>query len=111
MTRIAELQIQPFLEHYAALQGQRELETALNTLVQVLHPDNRAYLLRNSFRDLVEQKLREFEPELWEWYTWWMYDADHGTAGLEFWIGDVPYNTWNYTLKDFLYLVIVEDFE
>lgn len=111
MTRTAELQIQTFLEHYAALQEQHELEAALNTLVQVLHPDNRAYLLRNSFRDLVEQKLQEFEPELWDWYQWWLHDANCGEAPLEFWIDDVPYNTADYGLEEFLYLVISEELE
>lgn len=111
MTQTAELQIKPFLEHYAALQEHRKLEDALQALVTTLHPDNRAYLIRNPFQELVEQKLQEFEPELWEWYTWWMCDADHGNAGLEFWIDDVPYNTADYGLEDFLRIVLGEDLE
>ncbi len=102
-----KLRIDPFLEHYKAYKENEKLQTTLNELVTALHPDNRAYLVDSPFQRAYEARLIAAEPELWDWYTWWLYEANEGLAGLQFSLSKYEqYNTRDYDLVEFLNLVI-----
>jgi hypothetical protein len=105
---VETLRITPFLEHYKAYKENEKLQSMLNELVTALHPDNRAYLVDSPFQRAYEARLIAAEPELWDWYTWWLHEANEGLAGLEFSLGKYQqFNTRDYSLEEFLNLVIV----
>lgn len=75
------IRIQPFLDHYQALKENEKIETALHTLVTLLHPDNRAYLLETPFKALMERNLERADPQLFEWYCWFVFESSEGRRG------------------------------
>ena len=102
-----KLRIDPFLAHYKAYKENQKLQTALNELVTLLHQDNLAHLVYSPFQQAYEAQLMATEAELWDWYTWWLYETDEGLAGIEFSISKhEQYNTRDYDLTEFLNLVI-----
>jgi hypothetical protein len=78
----------------------------LNTALGSLGSDN--YLcslcepIEGAYTKLVEELLG---PELWDWLMWWMYETDHGTKHMEFWIDEVKYDPTQITLYKFLEIV------
>jgi hypothetical protein len=78
----------------------------LNTALGSLGSDNMLFSLcepiEGAYTNLVEELLG---PELWDWLMWWMYETDHGTRNMEFWINDVKYDPTQITLYKFLEIV------
>ncbi len=58
--------------------------------------------LEAAYNELVAELLG---PELYDWLMWWMYETDHGTRNMEFWINDVKYDPTQITLYKFLEIV------
>lgn len=90
------------MAHIQQTAGTDQLNTALralgsdNYLVSLCEPLERAYT------DLVSDLLG---PQLWDWLTWWMYEADYGSRTMEFSIDGVEYNPEDMTLYRFLEIV------
>lgn len=77
--------IKPFVDHYEAYKEHEKLENALQTFVRTLHSDNDAYIIETPFRLLVEKQLKESEPELFEWYCWFLFECNAGRRGPPGW--------------------------
>lgn len=84
--------IQPFLDHYNALKEHDKLENALQSFVTLLHPDNRAYLLETPFKALVERNLERDDPQLFEWYIWFVFESSEGRRGLPGWDNEFTFD-------------------
>jgi hypothetical protein len=67
-----------------------------NTLFSLCEP------IEGAYTKLVEGLLG---PQLWDWLMWWMYETDHGTKQMEFWIDDTKYDPTHITLYKFLEIV------
>lgn len=109
MTKTAELRIQPFLDHYSAYKAWQEYEAQIDNLAKLFHPDNNCYLFDTPWQKLVEDALQRTEPDLWEWYQWWLFEAAEGTQG-EFSFedeagGSISYNVAVMSLYEFLDLI------
>ena len=78
----------------------------LNRALDSLGSDNMLFSLcepiEGAYTALVEELLG---PELWEWLMWWMYETDHGTKHMEFWIDEIKYDPTQMTLYKFLEIV------
>lgn len=108
MTKTAELRTQPFLDHYEAYKAWQEYEAQIDNLAKLFHQDNQCYLFDTPWQKLVEDALQKAEPDLWEWYQWWLYEASEGTHGGEYSIEDLDtkevftYDTKTQSLQEFL---------
>lgn len=110
MLPTTKLRIQPFVQHYEAYLLWKQFEEQLDCLAKFFHPDNCAYLINNPFQEAYEANLKEAEPELWDWYTWWLYEANEGQQSMEFQLDDEPpQNVQDFPdLGSFLEAVIYE---
>ena len=115
MTKTAELRTQPFLDHYDAYKAWQEYETQIDNLAKLFHPDNQCYLFDTPWQKLVEDALQKTEPDLWEWYQWWLFEAAEGQENYEFQFEEPDgetwtYNTGAYSLQEFL-LIVAQHYE
>ena len=58
--------------------------------------------IEGAYTELVHELLGE---ALFDWLMWWMYETDHGTRNMEFWINEVKYDPTQMTLYRFLEIV------
>ena len=110
MLKTTELRIQPFLDHYIAYAAWREYEAQFDNLAKLLHPDNNCYLFDTPWQKLVEDALKAAEPDIWDWYTWWLCEAGEGQGNYEFQFedemgGSITYNTAVLSLQEFLEII------
>ena len=63
------------LQHYQAQAKHTALEQQLDTLVKALNPDNGADLIDSPWQTLVEQIIQGLDPDLWDWYCWYLYEG------------------------------------
>lgn len=110
MTKTAELRTQPFLDHYAAYKAWQEYEAQIDNLAKLFHPDNQCYLFDTPWQKLVEDTLKSGEPDIWDWYEWWLFEAGEGTEDYEFQFEEPEgelyvYNAQNYSLQEFLNII------
>ena len=110
MTATTKLRIQPFLEHYSAYVAWREYEAQFDNLAKLLHPDNNCYLFDTPWQKLVEDRLKQAEPDIWDWYTWWLFETAEGNGSYEFqledWAGATKtYNVAQLSLTEFLEII------
>lgn len=84
-------------------------EAMLNTALRSLGSDNQIIDLCEpvlvAYRKLLLQIIGK---SLMDWLDWWMYECDHGTKKMEFYIGGVEYNPQDMTLYRFLEIVDAE---
>lgn len=109
MTKITQLRIQPFLDHYDAYKAWQEYGAQFDNLAKLLNLDNNCYLFDTPWQRLVEDALAKADPDLWEWYQWWLFETGEGTSG-EFSFedeagGSVSYNVDILSLQDFLHII------
>ena len=109
MTKTAELRIQPFLDHYDAYKAWQQYEAQFDNLAKLLNPDNSCFLFDTPWQKLVEDALQRAEPDLWDWYQWWLLETGEGTSG-EFSFedeagGSISYNVAVMSLYEFLDLI------
>lgn len=85
---------------------QRANNERLDMALQLINPDNQVFGLADAvegpYTKLVEQLLG---PELFEWLMWWMYECDHGTKPMHFYIGEQEHDPTTMTLYRFLEIV------
>ena len=109
MNKVTELRIQPILDHYDAYKAWEPYEEAFDNLAKLLNPDNTCYLFDTPWQAMVERKIKQHEPDLWDWYQWWLFETGEGTSG-EFSFADeaggtVTYNVDTLSLQDFLFII------
>ncbi len=101
--------IVPFLEYDKAYQQQRLVEDALDNAVSLLCPDNIGLVIESPFQKVLENQLRQIEPNIWEWYEWWLLECDGGTIPGEFSIDGVEHQVADFELlEDFLNFIAQE---
>ena len=109
MNKVTELRIQPILDHYEAYKAWEPYEEAFDNLAKLLNPDNTCYLFDTPWQAMVERRIKQHEPDLWDWYQWWLFETAEGTDG-EFSFedeagGSVSYNVSTMSLREFLDLI------
>lgn len=109
MNKITELRIQPFLDHYDAYKAWQGYEAQFDNLAKLLSPDNNCYLFDTPWQAMVERRIKQHEPDLWDWYQWWLFETGEGTDG-EFSFedeagGTITYNVSVMSLYEFLDLI------
>lgn len=108
MNKVTELRIQPILDHYEAYKAWEPYEEAFDNLAKLLNPDNSCYLFDTPWQAMIERRIKQHEPDLWDWYQWWLFEAAEGTHGGEYSIEDwdtkevFTYDTKTQSLQEFL---------
>ena len=90
------------MAHIKQSAGMDQLNRALNSLGSDNYVASICEPLEVAYNELVAELLGE---ELYDWLMWWMYECDHGTRRMEFWINDVKYDPTTMTLYKFLEIV------
>jgi hypothetical protein len=86
-----------------AMITQRAYEDQFSRALQCINPDYQAFGLADPvegpYTELVAELLG---PELFDWLMWWMYETDHGTQPMHFYIDMVEHDPTTMTLYSFL---------
>lgn len=86
-----------------ACRTQQTYEESLNKTLQLLCPDNYVVALADTLHGPYQELLIEvLGEEAFDWIQYWQYEADYGTAAMDFIINDVEYNTQDMSLYKFL---------
>lgn len=93
-------------DYAEAMLKQRMAEEQVNKAFSALGYDNQVFSLaepiEGPYTKLVEELLGGV---LFEWLCWWIYETEHGTLDMGFYINDVAYDPRNLTLQQFLEIV------
>lgn len=90
------------MAHIQQSAGIDQLNTALRSLGSDSYLFSLCEPIERAYAELVEELLGS---ELFQWLMWWMYETDHGTKPMEFFINQYAYNVQDMTLYKFLELV------
>lgn len=93
------------MAHIQQSAGIDQLNTALRSLGSDSYLFSLCEPIERAYTELVEELLG---PELFQWLMWWMYECDHGTKPMHFYIGEQEHDPTTMTLYRFLEIVDVQ---